>query len=101
VVLCAEAIRGHWGIENRLHWHLDATFREDENTTVNRTAFNNLSLINKMTLSLLKLSKPLFKGNSIRSLRLQFGWKMADCLAAVLNFFSDDELLEAIDSTAR
>lgn len=101
VVLCAEAIRGHWGIENRLHWHLDATFHEDDNTTVNRIAFNNLSLINKMTLSLLKLSKPLFKGNSIRSLRMQFGWKMGDCLATVLNFFSDDELLEAIGSTSR
>ena len=22
-------IRAHWGIENKLHWHLDVTFRED------------------------------------------------------------------------
>ena len=22
-------VRGHWGIENKLHWHLDVTFRED------------------------------------------------------------------------
>jgi len=100
VVLCADAIRGHWGIENRLHWHLDATFREDDNTTANKIAFNNLSILNKMTLSILKLSKPLFKNHSIRSLRLQFGWKMEDCLATVLNFFSDDELLEAIGSAS-
>jgi predicted transposase YbfD/YdcC len=26
----AEAVRGHWGIENHLHWQLDVTFREDE-----------------------------------------------------------------------
>ncbi len=26
----ATAVRGHWGIENRLHWCLDVTFREDE-----------------------------------------------------------------------
>lgn len=25
----AEAVRGHWGIENQLHWHLDVTFHED------------------------------------------------------------------------
>ena len=24
-------VRGHWGIENQLHWHLDVTFREDAN----------------------------------------------------------------------
>src|SRR5262249_26257068 len=26
----AEAVRGHWGIENNLHWQLDVTFREDD-----------------------------------------------------------------------
>jgi len=27
----AEAVRGHWGVENRLHWRLDVVFREDAN----------------------------------------------------------------------
>jgi predicted transposase YbfD/YdcC len=96
VELCADAIRGHWGVENRLHWHLDVSFNEDGNTTVDRNAFSNLSLINKMTLSMLKLCKPLFKHNSIRSMRKQFGWTMAECLANVLNVLSNDELLESI-----
>lgn len=96
VEMCADAIRGHWGVENRLHWHLDVSFNEDGNTTVDRNAFSNLSLINKMTLSMLKLCKPLFKHNSIRSMRKQFGWTMAECLANVLNVLSNDELLESL-----
>lgn len=96
VVECGHAIRGHWGIENSLHWHLDATFREDSNTTVDKNAFNNYSILNKMALALLKLSKPVFKKNSISSIRKQFGWVMQDCLSKVLNFFSDEEILECI-----
>jgi predicted transposase YbfD/YdcC len=97
VKLCAETIRGHWGVENLLHWHLDTAFGEDDNTTVDKHAFNNLSIINKMTLSLLKLSKPLFKHNSIKAMRKQYGWKMEKNLAKILNFFSDDKILGAIE----
>ena len=100
VALCADAIRGHWGVES-LHWHLDVSFSEDDNTTMDRQAFSNLSLINKMCLSLLKLCKPLFKNSSVRSMRKLFGWKMAESLAVVLGFFSDEELLDAIGSAAR
>ena len=101
VLLCAEAIRGHWSVENRLHWHLDATFEEDDNTTSDRHAFNNLSIINKMTLSLLKLAKPLFRKSSLRMMRTQFGWKMEDCLSKTLGFFSDDELLASLTTARR
>lgn len=93
VVLCAESIRGHWSVENQLHWHLDVNFYEDANSSLDRNAFNNLSIINKMTLSLLKLAQPLFGKTSIRSLRKVFGWRIEDSLARVLNFFEDTDLL--------
>jgi len=28
--VAAEAIRGHWEVENKAHWVLDVTFKEDE-----------------------------------------------------------------------
>ena len=34
----ARYVRGHWAIENTLHWCLDVTFREDENRVRNRRA---------------------------------------------------------------
>ncbi|MDL2302107.1 ISAs1 family transposase [Lachnospiraceae bacterium OttesenSCG-928-D06] len=59
VVLCAEAIRWHWSVENPLHWHLDRSFDEDENTTMDKTAFTNYSLLNKMALALCRIAKPI------------------------------------------
>lgn len=97
VKLCADVIRGHWGIENTLHWHLDVNFSEDDNTTIDKNAFNNLSIINKMVLSLLKLAQPIFDNHSIRSMRKEFSWNLEDNLSKVLNFFDEDELFTTIE----
>ena len=50
----AAAVRGHWGIENSLHWQLDVTFGEDRNRVQNPRAAENLALLRKLTLVLLK-----------------------------------------------
>ena len=50
----AGCVRGHWGIENTLHWCLDVTFREDENRVRNRTLANNLAWLKRFAVSLLK-----------------------------------------------
>jgi predicted transposase YbfD/YdcC len=47
-------IRGHWGIENGLHWVLDTAFGEDDNKTREGHAGANLGLIRRVALSLLK-----------------------------------------------
>ena len=76
LMLCAQLIRDHWGVENGLHWHLDYTFRLDENTTMDKNSYTNLGLIKKMTLTLLKLFQPLFQGKiSLRVLRKSVGWE--------------------------
>jgi predicted transposase YbfD/YdcC len=50
----AAALRGHWGIENNLHWQLDVTFGEDRNRVKRRHGAENLALLRRLTLSLLK-----------------------------------------------
>lgn len=49
-----EALRGHWGIENRLHWQLDVAFAEDKNRVSKRHGAENLALVRRLALSLLK-----------------------------------------------
>jgi predicted transposase YbfD/YdcC len=47
-------IRGHWGIENGLHWVLDVAFREDANRTRLRNAGVNLGLVRRLAAALLR-----------------------------------------------
>ena len=50
----AEAVRGHWRIENSLHWVLDVTFGEDQSRTRQRRMADNLSWLRRFAISLLK-----------------------------------------------
>jgi predicted transposase YbfD/YdcC len=50
----ADGLRHHWGIENNLHWQLDVNFGEDGNRVQKRHAAENLALLRRLTLSLLK-----------------------------------------------
>lgn len=51
---CGGALRGHWRIENSLHWQLDVTLREDANREHGRIAGQNLAGLRRIALSLLK-----------------------------------------------
>lgn len=46
--------RGHWAVENGLHWHLDVTFREDDSRARKNNAAQNLSLLRKLVLQIAK-----------------------------------------------
>jgi predicted transposase YbfD/YdcC len=50
----ATALRNHWGIENNLHWQLDVTFAEDANRFTKQNGVQNLALLRKLALMMLK-----------------------------------------------
>jgi predicted transposase YbfD/YdcC len=50
----ARVVRGHWSIENTLHWSLDMTFREDESRARGRRMADNLSWLRRIALTLIK-----------------------------------------------
>ena len=68
----ANAIRLHWGVENQLHWTLDVTFREDYSRVRKDHAQENLSILRRIALNLLKREKTAKVG--IKCKRLQAGW---------------------------
>ncbi len=50
----ARAARRHWMVESQ-HWHLDVTFHEDANHTLEKAAAYGLNIIRKIALTVLKL----------------------------------------------
>lgn len=53
-----EAVRSHWGIENKLHWCMDVIFGEDNSKKQAENSAQNFSLINKVALNMIRNYKP-------------------------------------------
>ena len=71
----AEAARKHWGIENSLHWVLDVTMNEDQSRVRKNHAPENLALLRRLALNLIKKAKPPKK--SVRGSIKRAGWNNA------------------------
>ena len=66
-------MRQHWAIENDLHWRLDVMMREDACVVSRDNAPENLSIIRRLILNMLKLDTAHPK-KSVRLRRKRAGW---------------------------
>ena len=69
------AVRQHWRVENDLHWCLDVSFREDHCRIRDLRAAENVAMVRRMALQLLKRQPGETVGLPIR--RLRAGWDNA------------------------
>ena len=75
-----QAVRAHWGIENRLHWMLDVVFREDLARLRRANAPENMAIVRHTALNLLSKARPT---TSFKNRRKKAGWNV-DCLENLL-----------------
>lgn len=66
-----QAVRGHWGIENRLHWVLDVTFSEDQSRLRKGFGAKNMAVVRHFALNLLRAATD---RKSVRLRRKLAGW---------------------------
>lgn len=72
VATIAQSIRGHWGIENSLHWVLDVAFNEDQSRIRLGHAAENMNTIRKIALNTVKRNKTSKRG--VKGKRKQAAW---------------------------
>jgi predicted transposase YbfD/YdcC len=68
----AEAIRGHWSVENQLHWVLDVSFAEDQSRQRKDHSAENFSRLRRIALNLLR--RETSKKRGIKGKRLNAAW---------------------------
>jgi predicted transposase YbfD/YdcC len=80
--LLLQAVRAHWGIENKLHWVLDIAFREDDCRIRQGNGAENFAVLRHIALNLLRQENTTRR--SLRSKRKRAAWDH-DYLLQVLN----------------
>ena len=94
------AARGHWGVENSLHWHLDFTFGDDKNTSMAKTCAKNLQIMKKVALSILRLVRDSYK-ISMKRIRYDLSLDFENGIEKMLSLLDIDSIKKLIESNGR
>ena len=71
--LLLQAVRGHWGIENKVHWVLDIAFREDDCRIRKGNGAENFAVLRHIALNLLRRETSA-KRRSLKGKRKKAAW---------------------------
>ena len=80
------AVRGHWGIENKLHWSLDVTFREDGSRIRKGSTPDNFAVIRHICMNFLKREKTFKRGQQGKRYRAAMDTEYREKLLFGANF---------------
>jgi len=79
-----QRVRGHWSVENLLHWHLDLSFNEDTSKTRMGNGAENHNTLRKIALQILQQQND---KHSIKERRKKAGWNNQYLVEVIQNGF--------------
>ncbi len=96
----ARAVRGHWRVENNLHWQLDVTFQDDKNKSMAKTGAKNLQMMKKLALALLQLVKESYK-KSMKLIRYELSLDYENGIEKMLSMLDIDSIEKVLHSVEK
>jgi predicted transposase YbfD/YdcC len=79
----AVLVRNHWHVENKLHWVLDVTFGEDRARVGRKNGAENLAIVRKIAINLLKNTPDKKPGESLAAKRRRANRRLPHLLAVL------------------
>ncbi len=95
VTLFERSARGHWRVENNLHWHLDFVFKDDKNNSMAKTGAKNMQLMKKIVLAILGIVKNSYK-LSMTKIRYKLSLNFEDGIEKMLSLLSLQSIHKAL-----
>lgn len=99
-VLFERAARGHWGVENNLHWMLDFTFKDDKNTSMAKTGAKNMQIMKKIVMAILGIVKKSYK-LSMTKIRYKLSLDYETEIVKMLSLLSVEAIESALNKVAK
>lgn len=94
------AARGHWKVENNLHWQLDFTFRDDKNSSMAKTGAKNLQVMKKIVMAVLNTVKSSYK-LSMKRIRYELSLDYENGAERLLSMLDINAVKEALNSKGK
>lgn len=94
------AARGHWKVENSLHWQMDFTFRDDKNTSMAKTGAKNLQTMKKIVMAVLGLVKESYK-MSMKRIRYELSLDYENGVEKMLSMLDGESIKRALGSKGK
>lgn len=94
------AARGHWKIENNLHWQLDFTFKDDKNSSMARTGAKNLQIMKKIVMGVLNTVKASYK-LSMKRIRYELSLDYENGAERLLSMLDINAVKEVLNSKGK
>lgn len=94
------AARGHWKVENNLHWQLDFTFRDDKNSSMSKTGAKNLQIMKKIVMAVLNTVKASYK-LSMKRIRYELSLDYENEAEKLLSMLDINAIKETLDSKGK
>ena len=86
----------HWAFENNQHCHMDDTYEKNKDTTIYRTAFENLGQMMNLCISLQKMVKPLFQNISLKAMLMYMSWNIEEAIARMLSALDNETIITTL-----